>query len=104
MVFLGNPEFGCELQKVDFAAVARGFGAEGFSIDDPADLSRVMSEAFAINGPVVIDATVDTHEPPMPPRVTRDQAVKFAQALMKGEPNREKIALTVISDKVRQMV
>jgi hypothetical protein len=30
--------------------------------------------------------------------------MKFAQALLKGEPNREKIALTVISDKVRERV
>jgi pyruvate dehydrogenase (quinone) len=52
----------------------------------------------------VIDATVDPYEPPMPPKVTRDQAAHFAQALLKGQPNREKIALTVISDRVREMV
>jgi len=104
MVFLGNPEYGCELQKIDFAAFARACGAEGFSVDDPADLPRVLDDAFAIDGPVVIDAIVDPYEPPMPPRVTRDQAMHFAQALLKGEPNREKIALTVISDKVREMV
>src|SRR5947207_12051236 len=27
MVFLGNPEFGCELQPIDFAAVAHAMGA-----------------------------------------------------------------------------
>jgi pyruvate dehydrogenase (quinone)/pyruvate oxidase len=47
---------------------------------------------------------VDPFEPPMPPRVTSDQMKKMTQALLKGEPNREKIALTVISDKVREMV
>jgi pyruvate dehydrogenase (quinone)/pyruvate oxidase len=104
MVFLGNPEYGCELQKIDFAAFARACGAEGFSVDDPADLPRVLDDAMAIDGPVVIDATVDTNEPPMPPKVTKDQAMHFAQALLKGEPNREKIALTVLSDKVRQMI
>jgi pyruvate dehydrogenase (quinone)/pyruvate oxidase len=35
MVFLGNPEFGCELQPIHFADVARAFGATGFTIDDP---------------------------------------------------------------------
>jgi len=64
----------------------------------------MLGEAFAHDGPVVIDATVDPHEPPMPPKITREQAVHFAQALLKGEPNREKIALTVLSDKVREMV
>jgi len=37
MVFLGNPEYVCELQPIDFVTVARGFGAEGFRIEDPAE-------------------------------------------------------------------
>jgi len=36
MVFLGNPEYGCELQPIDFAAFARACGGTGFTIDDPA--------------------------------------------------------------------
>jgi pyruvate dehydrogenase (quinone)/pyruvate oxidase len=104
MVFLGNPEYGCELQRIDFAAIARACGAEGYSVDDPKDLPGVLDDAFAHDGPVVIDAIVDPYEPPMPPKVTREQAVHFAQALLKGEPNREQIVLTVISDKVREMV
>ena len=31
-------------------------------------------------------------------------SAKFAEALAKGEPNRSKIALTVASDKVREMI
>jgi pyruvate dehydrogenase (quinone)/pyruvate oxidase len=40
----------------------------------------------------------------MPPKVTVDQASRFAQSLAKGQPNRDKIALTVISDKVRELL
>jgi hypothetical protein len=29
---------------------------------------------------------------------------RFAQSLVKGEPNRDKIALTVLSDRVRELV
>jgi len=36
--------------------------------------------------------------------VTFDQATKFAQSLVRGEPNRERIALTVLSDRVRELV
>ena len=36
LMFLGNPEFGCDLQPVDFAIVAEGFGVRGFRIEDPA--------------------------------------------------------------------
>jgi pyruvate dehydrogenase (quinone)/pyruvate oxidase len=104
MVFLGNPEFACELQPIDFVAFARACGAEAFSIKEPAECGPVLDQAFACPGPVLIEAEVDPLEPPMPPRVTPEQALHFAQALVRGEPNREKIALTVLSDKVRQIV
>ena len=63
-----------------------------------------MSEALRMKGPVLIDAIVDPHEPPMPPKVSWDQAEKFGKALAKGTPNRKEIALTIASDKVREMV
>jgi pyruvate dehydrogenase (quinone) len=44
MVFLGNPEYGVELQPIDFVAFARACGGTGFSVDDPADCGRVMDE------------------------------------------------------------
>ena len=31
MVFLGNPEYGCDLQPIDFAAVARACGVAGYA-------------------------------------------------------------------------
>src|SRR5262249_28690422 len=37
MVFLGNPEYGCELQPIDFAALARACGGVGLSVEDPAE-------------------------------------------------------------------
>ncbi|AUB42592.1 Acetolactate synthase large subunit or other thiamine pyrophosphate-requiring enzyme [Nostoc flagelliforme CCNUN1] len=43
-------------------------------------------------------------EPPLPPKITLEQATKFAESLAKGEPNREKIALTILSDQVRQLI
>jgi pyruvate dehydrogenase (quinone)/pyruvate oxidase len=104
MVFLGNPEYGCELQPIDFAAVARACGAAGFTITDPRECGRVLDEALATPGPVVVEAVVDPYEPPLPAKITVDQAKKFAQSLIKGEPNREKIALTVLADKVRELI
>jgi pyruvate dehydrogenase (quinone) len=53
---------------------------------------------------VIVEAVVDPFAPPMPPKVTMEQAGRFAQALAKGQPNRDKIALTVLSDKVRELV
>jgi pyruvate dehydrogenase (quinone) len=104
MVFLGNPEYGCELQPIDFAAFAQACGGTGFTIEDPADCGAILDRALSMPGPVVIEAVVDPFEPPWPAKITRDQATRFAQSLVRGEPNREKIALTALSDKVRELV
>ena len=104
MVFLGNPEYGCELHPIDFAAFARACGGTGFTIEDPAECGNILDAALATPGPVVVEAVVDPFEPPMPPKITLDQAAKFAKSLAKGEPNRKKIALTVLSDKVRELI
>jgi pyruvate dehydrogenase (quinone)/pyruvate oxidase len=104
MVFLGNPEYGCELQPIDFAGVARACGVAGFTIEDPATCGRILDEALAAPGPAVVQAVVDPFEPPLPAKVTVEQAAKFAESLLRGEPNREKIAWTVLGDRVREIV
>ena len=104
IVFLGNPEFGCDLLPIDFAGFARACGGTGFTIEDPADCGPVLDEALATPGPVVVEAIVDPLTPPMPAKVTLDQATKFAESLARGEPDRSKIAWTVLSDKVREIV
>lgn len=104
MVFLGNPEYGVELEPINFAKVAEAFGATGFTIEDPADCGRVLDQALSAQGPVVVEAVVDPYEPPMPARITRDQAMKFAESLAKGQPERMEIAMTVAEDKLREMI
>ncbi len=104
MVFLGNPEYGCDLQPIDFATVARGFGFASFMIDDPADCAETLRDALSTSGPVLIEAVVDPNEPPTPPRVTLQQAKNFAQALASGTPHGGRIALTIAADRVRELV
>ncbi|HVW39598.1 MAG TPA: thiamine pyrophosphate-dependent enzyme [Pirellulales bacterium] len=104
MVFLGNPEFGCELQPNDFAAYARACGAKGYTIENPADCGRILDEALAEPGPVVVEAVVDPYEPPMPPKATVKQAAKFAESLARGETDRGKIMATILEDKVKEMI
>ena len=45
MVFLGNPEFGCELQPIDFVAFAKACGGTGIAIEDPVDCGRILDRA-----------------------------------------------------------
>ncbi len=104
MVFLGNPEYVCELQPIDFAAVARGFGVAAYSVDDPKQCGEVLRQALAKPGPALVEAVVDPHEPPMPPKITVSDAKNFAEALASGTPAAGRIALTVASDKVRELI
>jgi pyruvate dehydrogenase (quinone)/pyruvate oxidase len=104
MVFLGNPEFGCDLEPIDFAAFARACGGQGFSIIEPDQCGPILDQALAIPGPVIIEAHVDPFEPPMPPEVTVKQAFELAKALARGTPDRGKIMSTIFEDKVKEMI
>jgi pyruvate dehydrogenase (quinone)/pyruvate oxidase len=104
MVFLGNPEYVCELQPIDFATVARGFGVAAFSVDDPARCGEVLREAMNVRGPALVEAVVDPHEPPMPPKATVQQMAHLAESLARGTPARGRIMRTIASDVVRELV
>ena len=104
MVFLGNPEYVCDLQPIDFVTVAKGFGVAGFTIDDPAHCNEVLRKALNTPGPVLVEAVVDPYEPPMPPKATVKQVTRLAESLARGTPARSKIALTIASDVVREIV
>lgn len=72
IAFLGNPEYGCDLQPIDFAAVARACGVAGYTIDDPNTCAAILREALAAPGPAVIEAVVDPDEPPLPPSIAAE--------------------------------
>ena len=104
MVFLGNPEYGVDLHPIDFAAFAHACGGVGFTVEDPSECGHFLDQFLNAPGPAVIQAVVDPFEPPMPAKVKAQQALHFAESLARGEPNRKKIALTALSDKVREVI
>src|SRR5207302_58862 len=104
MVFLGNPEYVCELQPIDFAAVARAFGVSSFTINTPGECGHVIDSALSVRGPALIEAIVDPNEPPMPAKVKPEQALHFAESIARGTKDWEKIAATIAKDKARELV
>jgi len=104
MVFLGNPEYAVDLQPIDFAEFAHSCGAVGFTAEDPEQCGATIQQFLKAPGPAILQAVVDPFEPPMPAKVQMEQALHFAESMARGEPNRTKIALTVLSDKVREIV
>jgi len=104
MVQDANPQFGVELQPIDFAKVAEACGATGFTLDRPQDAESVLRRALAHDGPVLVQCVVDPNEPPLPGNITTKQAINFAEALVKGEKDRFKIIKTVLEDKIREVI
>ena len=105
MVFLGNPEYGCELEPIDFAKFAEACGGRGFRCERPDEITPVFESMLAYNdGPAIVEAVVDQFEPPLPPRISPEQALHFGEALARGEPNGGRIALTVFRDKWNEIM
>ena len=104
MVFEGNPEYQCDLFPVDFVAFAKSIGGDGVKIEDPKDASAQFEQALAMPGPVIIEAVVDQYTAMLPAKIKPNQAIKFTEALLRGEPHRIRIALTAAHDTVRQII
>jgi acetolactate synthase I/II/III large subunit len=60
--FRGYPNHGVDFGPVDFAAVARGFGAWATRIQTLEELGPAVEEALASGRPAVIDAVLDPRE------------------------------------------
>jgi pyruvate dehydrogenase (quinone)/pyruvate oxidase len=100
MVFLGNPEYGVKFAPLDFVKFAEACGARGLRIEDPGRCGDQLQEALAWDGPVIVECVVDPHEPPMPSKITKQQAQHLFEALRAGTPNRNRIALQIVKDEL----
>jgi thiamine pyrophosphate-dependent acetolactate synthase large subunit-like protein len=82
--FLGNREYQCDLTPIDFAKVAEGFGIPGLKTHSPDTVSAVLNHAFAANGAVLVEATVDPSEPLLPAKRIDKYAENLEKALRAG--------------------
>jgi pyruvate dehydrogenase (quinone) len=104
MVLDANPQYGVDLQPIDFAKVAEACGAAGFRLEDPKHADSVLRKALQHDGPAVVEAVVDPNEPPLPGNITSKQAMHFAEALLRGEKDGGDIVKTVLKNKVREVI
>jgi pyruvate dehydrogenase (quinone) len=104
IVMEGNPEFGVDLQPIDFAKFAEACGATGFTLSKTEDAERVIRQALAHDGPVVVDCIVDPNEPAMPGKVSTTQAIEFAKALARGERDSSEIIKNVVKNQFREAI
>jgi hypothetical protein len=54
--------------------------------------------------PAVLEALVDANEPPMPAKIKIGQAKHFGEALLKGQPQGHRIAITLFRDKISDII
>ncbi|MFM0011141.1 ubiquinone-dependent pyruvate dehydrogenase [Paraburkholderia sediminicola] len=78
---------GTHLDNPDFAKVAQAMGIHGVRVEDPALLGGAIKEAFAHDGPALIDVVTDPLELVMPPKITVEQAKGFSVWMMKAVLN-----------------
>jgi thiamine pyrophosphate-dependent acetolactate synthase large subunit-like protein len=104
MMFLGNPEYECDLTPIDFAKVAEGFGIRGFRVEDPEQCGPVLDQALAESGPALVEAIVDPNDPLLPPKRMEKYAKNLEKALRAGTPGREEIERALAEEPAHTML
>lgn len=74
----GIVTFGTDLVNPDFAAVATAMGMFGRRVEQPGDLDAALADAFAHDGPAVVDVVTARQELSIPPAITAEQAKGFS--------------------------
>ena len=102
---LGYPEHGVRHPDpfVDYAAFATANGALGIKVETPGEVEAAIQQALAHSGPALVDVNVNPDEPPLPGKVEYQQAKKFAEAFLRGQPRKATIATTLFQDKIEQL-
>ena len=77
---VGLPEFGTVLHNPDFARVAEALGMRGIRVEQPNDVEAALQEAFAHDGPALVDCLTNPDEIAVPPKPTLAQGWGFAIA------------------------
>jgi pyruvate dehydrogenase (quinone) len=108
MAFLGNPEYGVEFTPIDFVKFAEACGGIGYAIKEPDEISSIMEQAMKMDKdrrkPVIIEASVDPFEPPMPPKVEMEFVTNLAESFVKGQPYAKRIGLTLFRNQVHNIL
>jgi pyruvate dehydrogenase (quinone) len=100
-VVLGYPEYGVRFERsIDFAQVAQACGASGVRVEEAGDLEAAVRAALGYPGPALVDCIVNPHEPPLPGKIEFKQAKGFAEAFLRGQPDKLATARTLIKDQV----
>jgi len=83
MLVDGLPSYGTDSPSVDYAAIAAAVGIASVRVEDPAGIRPALREAFAHDGPALVDLVTDPRALSLPPKITRKQVTGFTAAMSK---------------------
>ena len=88
-VMAGDPKYECSqnVPKFEFAQYAEMLGLGGIRVDRAQDVGAAWDKALSARRPVIYEAITDPEVPTLPPHITFDEAKKFMESMIAGEPN-----------------
>jgi len=75
---------GTELDNPDFAAIAEACGIKGIRVEKASALNGALEQAFAHEGPVLVDVITAKEELAMPPQIKMEQAKGFSLYMLRA--------------------
>ena len=93
-----------ELPDFPYASYAQSIGLHGIRVVDPAKMGDAWDQALASDRPVVLEAVSDPDTPTLPPHITIEQARRFTQSLLKGDPNEAGVITQAVKGMVAGLV
>jgi pyruvate dehydrogenase (quinone) len=104
MMFLGNPEYECDLQPIDFAKVAEGMGLAAYAVTKADACGEVFDRALAHRGPALIEVPIDPNEPLLPPKRIEKYAANLQKVLSEGTAGAGEIQRALAAEPARTML
>jgi pyruvate dehydrogenase (quinone) len=104
-IVLGFPEYAVRHREpeADFAAWARACGGFGAKVKKPGDVEPAIRDLLADPGPGIVDCDVNPDEPPMPGKVKYEQAKRFTEAFLRGQPHKVSTLASIARDKIQEL-
>ena len=83
MEVAGLPDNETDMVNPDFALVAQAMGFQGITVHQPSEVEQALKNAFALEGPVLINVMTDPSALAMPPKVEWAQIKGMAESMGK---------------------
>jgi len=83
MLVDGLPSYATDSPTVDYAAVAQAIGIPAVRVEKPTEIRAALRQAFAHDGPALVDLVTDPRALSLPPKITRKQVTGFTAAMSK---------------------